>query len=499
MITDITEKFKNIKKFFKENKLPYYFISATNFNLMNIDLWVSNWTNINFIDCYDSTQPNTFIPPYKIPPVFDSIEKLNHYLLGHKDTLARLKSDRSFLINNNQNSRVMFLFFDEFLEKLCNDLKLDIQLPKFRTITGMDNKIRTTELGNIAGVPSVPNALAKVDCFETLQKLAKDHNLGTNWVIQSAYGDSGKTTYFISNKSEYDNYASQIEAESKVKIMKRINCLGTAVEACTTKIGTYVGPLLTELIGHPELTPYKGGWCGNELYESAFSPELRKQAMQKTEAIGSVLYKNGYRGYFEIDYLIDLDTNELYLGELNPRITGISAMTNLSPFTQKTMPLFLFHLLEFTNENIEIAPSDYNNLALTKGAAGTTSQLIFKYTEPGLKIIEKAPVSGVYTLDKNNSLILKKASDNRLDASGKDEVYLLRIMNNGEYAYQGGDIAILFLNIRLKQISNTFTNQALHWIKALRNSFKMRPLTDEEKELVERYKTKSIPLKGFQQ
>ena len=38
-----------------------------------------------------------------------------------------------------------------------------------------------------------------------------------------------------------------------------------AIEGVITRHGTLVGPLMTELTGYPELTPYGGGWCGNDV------------------------------------------------------------------------------------------------------------------------------------------------------------------------------------------------------------------------------------------
>ena len=60
--------------------------------------------------------------------------------------------------------------------------------------------------------------------------------------------------------------------------MKRIDPLGATLEACVTRCGTVVGPLLTEIVGHPELTPYRGGWAGNEVFSGAFSEAARGQA-----------------------------------------------------------------------------------------------------------------------------------------------------------------------------------------------------------------------------
>ena len=40
----------------------------------------------------------------------------------------------------------------------------------------------------------------------------------------------------------------------------------------------------------------------------------------------------GYRGYFDLDFLIDQDSGDVYLGELNPRVCGASPMTNHAAF-----------------------------------------------------------------------------------------------------------------------------------------------------------------------
>ena len=42
------------------------------------------------------------------------------------------------------------------------------------------------------------------------------------------------------------------------------------------------------------------------------------------ERFGNQLLAEGYRGYFDLDFLIDTDSGEVYLGELNPRICGAS-------------------------------------------------------------------------------------------------------------------------------------------------------------------------------
>lgn len=478
----ILNSIADIKRYFAENEVPYYFISATNFNLMNMHEWVKGWQNINLVDCFDGRHPQVVIVEDDHSHVFESIEDINQYLLKSSKARALFNGQKQ----QDLKGRAVFLFFDEQLESICQSLKLDIILPKNNLVREIDSKIVTTEIGNQAGVHSVPNVLAKVSSYANLREIAKKAGLGERWVVQTAYGDSGKTTFFIANETDYDEVAEQIVAEDAVKVMRWVNCTGTAIEACATRWGTFVGPLLTELIGIDSLTPYTGGWCGNELYDAAFSAEIRQQTLQKSQALGDALYQRGYRGYFELDYLIDLDTQEVYLGELNARITGISAMTNMSDFSAKNVPLFLFHLLEYTPEiSLNLDVDAFNQAVLAEGAAGTAAQVILKYTEEPLKIITQAPVSGVYTLDAKGHLALQQASYNRRDALAENEAYVLRIMAEGEYAYKGGDLAIMFLNRVIYEPKGELNPLGEQWVGALKHSFKFRQLNQEERSLVE--------------
>ena len=71
----------------------------------------------------------------------------------------------------------------------------------------------------------------------------------------------------------------------ELKVMKRINNRAAAVEAVLTRHGTIVGPLMTDLTGYPELTPHKGGWCGNDIFpDGAVGRAPRERAGADPEA-----------------------------------------------------------------------------------------------------------------------------------------------------------------------------------------------------------------------
>ena len=168
--------------------------------------------------------------------------------------------------------------------------------------------------------------------------------------------------------------------------MKRINCRGATMEACATRSGTLVGPLLTEVVGKRELTPYKGGWCGNEIFPGAFSERIRNKARDMAFRFGNQLIKEGYRGYFDLDFLIDEKDGEVYLGELNPRICGASSITNHSAFAYADAPLFLFHLMEFSGVKYKIDVEELNERWARKEFIDSWSQVVMKSTDKNVDI-----------------------------------------------------------------------------------------------------------------
>lgn len=481
--THTLRSLNDIKSYFQTRDRKCYFISPTNFNMLGLHDWVKGWVNINMIDCFDGAHPQVFLHKDDYSKVFQSLEEVNEYLLSAPAVQHYLKANAP---QGAEKDQAIFLFFNPELEAMCEALGLEVAMPKNSMVREIDSKIVTTEIGNQAGVGSVPNILTRISSFNDLSAQAAKAGLGEKWVIQTAYGDSGKTTFFIASEEDYAKHAEDIEREDKVKVMRWVRCSGTAIEAYATRWGTFVGPLLTELIGIDALTPYQGGWCGNELYQDAFTPALREQIQNKTRAMGDALYQRGYRGIFELDYLLDLDTGEVYLGELNSRISGISAMTNMSQFCQNNIPLFLFHLLEYdANVDLHIDIEAFHQQMLHHGAQGIASQVVLKYIDEPLQIITQTPVSGVYALLPDGQLQLQKTSYSRHDALEDNQAYVLRIMQTGEYAYKGCDLAIMFLNNCIRTSAGQLNPVGARWVQALKVQFNYRQLTHEERTLVE--------------
>ncbi len=457
----------DIRRFFHRNTEPIYFVSATNFNLIGMDEWIRNFNFICAIDCFDGMHPHVYVPPERAHAPFESIEDINNYLLSHPDVLDLIEQ-------RGPGGKAVFLMFDEETERLCEQAGLTVCFPPAKLRTKIDDKVETTRIAKQAGVACVPNVLAKVTDYASLRRVSR--RLGEDLVVQTAFGDSGHTTYFISNERDFRKHEQDIVSAPEVKIMKKIRCRGSALEACVTRHGTIVGPLMTELVGFPELTPYKGGWCGNEVFAGAFKAHTRRNARKSAVAFGEELRKKGYRGYFELDFLTDLDTGKVYLGECNPRITGASSMTNLSAFAHADAPLFIFHLLEWMGASYELDVDELNERWANPDNIDSWSQLVIKHTKDSVARITDAPSSGIWELDDDRQIRYVRPQTHRRTVHTENRAFFLRIAGRGDYLYEGADLGILVSPGRFMDEEFNLTDRAKKWIKGIRSQYSSIPL-----------------------
>jgi hypothetical protein len=463
-----------IRNFFRTNETPVYFVSATAFNLLGIDRWVRNFKFINYYDSFDGWHPNVFVPKEQTPRSFESIEEICNYLLGHKEVV-------DYVGGRGPGGKVAFLMFDEETETLADELGLEVAFPPAALRHRMDSKIETTRLGNEAGVPSVPNTMGRADSYHEALDLAAAAGLGTDLVIQTPYGDSGQTTFFVADEEGWNENRDKIVGH-ELKVMTRIDPRECAIEAVITRHGTLVGPLMAELTGFPELTPYDGGWCGNDVFPDVLTEQQRLLARERTFAMGERLHREGYRGYFELDFLADANSGEIYLGELNPRVTGASSITNVTAVAYGDMPLFLFHLLEFMDIDYEIDVDELNRRWAHPGNIDDWTQFILKQTDEAVELITQAPASGIWRMIGDRIAYDRRDTDWHTVAD-ESEAFYLRIATEGGYRYPGADLGILVTRGRFLDDDHELVDRAREWISGIKGQFQSVPTQEREPEV----------------
>lgn len=452
-----------IRHYFRTNRTPIFFVGASAFNLLGLDRWVRGFSYIAYYDSWQGAHPRVFSPIHKPYVEFQSGEEINNWLLRHHEVRAHIAR----LTPAGERPRIAMVFFDEETEQICEELGYELILPAASLRERLDSKMVTTRIADAVGVPSVPNIITTVDSYEDLIAQAEESGLGSDLVVQTAYGDSGKTTYFIADPASFRKNEGDIMGH-EVKVMKRINNRPIAVEAVLTRHGTIVGPFMTEITGHKELTPYRGGWAGNEMFPGVLDEPTRHTATSLVRKLGDALSAEGYRGFFEVDVLLDTDTGDVYLGELNPRISGASAITNVTAGAYADIPLFVFHLLEYAGVEFDLDVDEINDRWEELAAADQWSHMIIKHTDPTVEHIDVAPPTGRYVLDAYGRLAFSQGDLDWHLLGSEAESFFLRIYGPGDYRWKGADLGILVTKGRLQTPSGRLSIRAKHLIESIR-------------------------------
>lgn len=452
----------DILTFFRRNETPIFFVSPTAFNLLGLEKFVNRFFHINFFDSFDGNHPRVFVPSEKSHSEFESMEDVCNYMLMHKEVIDRIKKA------GKGPARLLFVMLDEKTEEICDELGVKIALPPVAMRKRLDSKIELTRLASEAGIDSAPNVLVKkANSYAELMAAADKAKLGGDLVVQTPYGDSGRTTFFIKSKADYDKNADDMKDE-QLKIMKRINHMPGTMEVCVTRHGTLSGPIQTDITGFEEITPYKGGWCGNDVWPKIFNAKTRKELRNMASALGDRLYKEGYKGVFCMDFLLDTDDGTPYLGEVNPRISGASPLTNLITAHYGGVPLFLFHLLEYLDVDYEINLRKVQN---RWNEYDFWSQLVLKQTEDKVRLLTHAPRSGVWHMDKYGGISFDRPDLDWTNVIDNDEAYYLRVYREGDYTYKGADLGIIVSRGRMQTEQRELRERAKLWTAAINAEF----------------------------
>ncbi|MFN8132960.1 MAG: hypothetical protein U0R70_15560 [Solirubrobacteraceae bacterium] len=441
-----------IYRFARSNHVPLYFVSPTPYNILGVDQWIGSFEYVSYFDTFDGLHPHSFVPRHAGPQQFESFESVNSHLLGNKEVVDRIRA--------RGGGKVLFVMFDEETEALAGELGLEIALPPRDLREHLDSKVVTTRLGNDAGVASAPNCLGRAETYRELREVAHGAGLGDDLVVQTPYGDSGRTTFFIATEDDWEEHHEDIVGQD-LKIMRRIEHLPGTLEAVATRHGTLVGPIQTDITGFEELTPYPGGWCGNDLSPDVFDVPTRARIREMASRLGEALFAEGYRGVFCLDFLVETPTGEVYLGEVNPRISGASPLTNLVTSKYGGAPLFLFHLLEFLDCDWE---ADLDRIQRRWDEFDAWSQLVLKQTDDTVELITEAPPTGLWRMDADGELgFLRPELAWHAVGGEEDEAFYFRVYGKGEYRYPGADLGVVVARGRMQTDDRQLTPRAKAW------------------------------------
>ena len=460
----------DIRAFFHTNTAPLYFISPTPFNLLGIDRWVRNFFYLNYFDSFEGAHSRVFVPRRRDRIDFDCMGDVCNHLLRDPETLE-------FIARRGPGGKACFVMIDEETQALAHQAGLEVMHPPAELRHRLGSKIVMTRLADEAGVTSVPHVIGRVGSYDELSALAQSAGLGDDLVVEAAYGDAGSATFFLRGERDWDHCASGVVGQ-EVKVMKRIRNVEVCLEGTVTRHGTVIGPAMTSLVGYPEVTTGKGSWCGNDIWRDVLPPAQTHAAREIVRKLGDVLLREGYRGYFEVDLLHDLDADELYLGEVNPRLSGASPMTNLTTEAYADMPLFLFHLLEYMDVEYELDIEEINSRwERGYGEDEVWGQLIISETSPDIELFTATPRTGVWRLHDDGRISFARPGNDWATLLDESEAFYMRIAAPHDLRCEGAQLGVLVTPGHLQTNDYQLTERCQRWVKGIKAQFASTPLT----------------------
>jgi hypothetical protein len=267
----------------------------------------------------------------------------------------------------------------------------------------LDNKIQFRKILPSIGIEPTPwyeGDLNTVNFLETKRKY------NTPFVIQFPIGAGGFQTFFVSDNADLEHLKT-IYGEKVVIVSKYIKGMSPNINAVVLDTTVLLSYPSIQLIGAPECTELRTGYCGNDFSATSLLPHSVIRTMYKqTRLLGAWLRQQGFRGLFGIDFVTD--GSAIYPVEVNPRFQGSTQLLTLEQTLNNQIPLALAHVVGMMEPrdqtSTEMYTSDFDEPNPLIGA-----QMILHNQNPISTIVQGHLYPGIYTVKDNKVIFCRQA------------------------------------------------------------------------------------------
>ncbi len=194
-------------------------------------------------------------------------------------------------------------------------------------------------------LPTIPSI---VDKFNQENFIKFQKQFGQKLVIQTHFGWAGKSTFFADNWEQIQN---KIPSETNVKFSPFLEGYSLLNNCCLTSNGLIQSPPALQYTGIKPLTNNPFTTVGRQWPSMAPEP-INQKVIKITSDFGRKIKELDYRGFFGLDFMVC--DNQVYLLECNPRLTASFAFYTKIEISKSLNPLFLFHLIQFLDLNLDL-------------------------------------------------------------------------------------------------------------------------------------------------
>lgn len=413
-----------------------------------------------------------------------SLKEITNNEYGHvagNNTINILQSKKLETFINKKNKQIYLYIYknNNQIEQIAKNNHWQILYSNANLAKKYENKEYFKNLLKDLKIQSIDNENLKFNDFIKKDYFYFQRKFGNKIVCQIAnYIDGGGLgTVFINSEREFEQFKLKINNKKYndidvevLNVARYIEGLPISMNGCVTKYGILHSSARTMIIDIPEVRNIKLGnglFCGHDWGYYSFSQNELDQMNQTIEKIGENFAKDGYKGIFGIDFLLDEKTKKIYPIECNPRYTGNFPVESLPLLENNHLSLDVFHLLEHMQIDYKIDIEHVNKIIQH---TSNLSHIFLTNIHDKEFTIKSDLKAGVYKLE-NNQLIFTKDSLQLKDI-GENEFMIVENMMKGEKVAASSDpsrfMRLIFADSILKD-KNNLTKKAKEIIKHIYN------------------------------
>lgn len=295
---------------------------------------------------------------------------------------------------------------------------------------------------------------------------AAAQELGLPFILQGATSRGGRGTFLIRTKKDFSGAMAEMRKQKQADLVmsRYIDALPVSTAAVATRWGIFSTNLQAQVVETEDQATF-GDFLGHDWsFANTLPRSLHAKAIQATKKIGQALFKQGFRGFFGLDFLIDKTDGRLYVIECNPRFTGALPTLDLVQASLNRPPLCALHLLEFIADATQAFTLDYKRIQRGLEQRRYGSHLVV--SSPHAKGMRMhAPFRpGTYDLTASG-FRFRNANIELKNLTGSRQVILSNILLPNRYVQPHGIVCRILTKSRITDTSGALTKQ----IRALRN------------------------------
>lgn len=302
------------------------------------------------------------------------------------------------------------------------------------------------------GLPRLPGR-----CVESgsarYGELARE--FGARFVMQMERGADGSGTAIVGASGQFSEAARRF-AGAPVWVGPYAGPLSLNVNAVATSAGVAVAYPSVQLVGHAVLRSSRAGHCGNDFTATAGLPRSIPESIRRqTVVIGQWMAGLGYRGLFGLDFVVDEQTAEAFIVDLNPRMQGSTSLEAQASQRAGRIPLVA---AEAARQAGVLDEAELRGMADSFFEPIEGAQCFLKAPPGGRWGVAREMPPGVYRED----LALKRPALRLAELRAPDEV-LLNGHNPRPGDVLGGSVRLLRI-CSLRRMQNGSTGNLEDWV-----------------------------------